>query len=153
MRKSAIFAVVAAIGAAAVGAAGIAGAAVQTGQADPVTVQLNQDTAVLHDQLNVYQRGVGPNLALADCPGATAGATTFSSPVLQFSHYDFGPFIGVKATVSADANLVPGTAPGSYPLTVNCGGKAYTATFSVSAPQVSKVPAGAAKAGDGSLAD
>ena len=152
MRKSAIFAVAAAIGAAAIGVAGSAGAAVQTGSADPVTVQLNQDTVVLHGQLNVYQRGVGPNLALADCPGAKSGATTFSSPALTFSHYDFGPFVGVKATVAADATLVPGTAPGSYPLTVTCGGKPYTATFTVSAPQVSKVPAGAAKAGDGSLA-
>jgi hypothetical protein len=118
-----------------------------------VTVQLNQDTAALHDQINNYQLGVGPNVALADCPGAKAGATTFASPVLKFSHYDFGPFVGVKATVSADANLVPGTAPGRYPLTVQCGGKAYTATISVPAPQVSQVPSGAAKAGDGSLAD
>lgn len=153
MRKSAIFAVVAAIGAAAVGVAGSAGAAEPAGPPDPVTVQLNQDTAVLHDQLNIYQHGVGPNLALADCPGAKPGATTFSSPALTFSHYDFGPFVGVKATVSADANLAPGTAPGRYPLTVNCGGKPYTATFSVPAPQVSKVPSGAAKAGDGSLAE
>ncbi len=120
---------------------------------DPVTVQLNQDTAVLHGQVNVYQRGDDANVALADCPGAQAGATKFSSPVLKFSGYDFGPFVSVRATVSAAAELVPGTAPGRYPLTVACGGKPYTTTFSVPAAQVSRVPAGAAKAGDGSLAE
>ncbi|WP_452039152.1 hypothetical protein [Amycolatopsis jiangsuensis] len=121
------------------------------GQA-PVTVQLNQDTAALHGMVDHFQRA-DANVALADCPGATPGSTTFSSPVLRFSGYDFGPFVGVKATVSADAELLSGTAAGSYPLTVTCGGKPYTTTFSVPAAQVSQVPSGAAKAGDGSLAE
>ncbi|GAA3539758.1 hypothetical protein GCM10022222_24200 [Amycolatopsis ultiminotia] len=144
-------AVAAAIGSAAV--AGPAVAAASGGQPpDPVTVQLNQDTVALHGMVDHYQRG-DTNVALADCPGAKPGAVTFSSPVLKFSGYDFGPFIGVKATVSADAELVPGTAAGQYPLTVTCSGKPYTATFSVPAAQVTQVPAGGAKAGDGSLAE
>ncbi|MET9261166.1 hypothetical protein [Amycolatopsis sp. NPDC004079] len=149
MRKSAIFAVAAAIG--------LAGTAVPAVAADgpapdPVTVQLNQDTAVRHGQMNAYQRGSDPNLALAYCPGAKAGAATFSSPALAFSQYYYGEMVGVKATMSARANLVPGTKPGSYPLTVTCDGKQYNATFTVPAAQVSRVPQGAAKAGDGSLA-
>ncbi|WP_432849798.1 hypothetical protein ACQPXB_05235 [Amycolatopsis sp. CA-161197] len=120
--------------------------------APAVTVQLNQDTAALHGLVNHFQRGES-NVALADCPGAKAGSTTFSSPVLKFANYDFGPFIGVNATVSADADLVSGTAAGDYPLTVACGGKTYSATFTVPASQVATVPEGAAKAGDGSLAE
>ncbi|MGW4483654.1 hypothetical protein ACWEOE_07415 [Amycolatopsis sp. NPDC004368] len=120
--------------------------------APAVTVQLNQDTPAMPGLVNHFQRGED-NVALADCPGANVGSTTFSSPVLKFGNYDFGPFIGVQATVSADAELAPGTAAGDYPLTVACGGKTYTAKFSVPAAQVTKVPAGAAKAGDGSLAE
>ncbi|WP_406640864.1 hypothetical protein [Amycolatopsis sp. WGS_07] len=146
MRKSAIFAVAAAIG--------LAGTAVPAAASapDPVTVQLNQDTAVLHGQVNAYQRGSDPNMAFAYCPGAKAGTATFSSPVLAFSQYFYGEMVGVKATMSAHANLVPGTKPGSYPLTVTCDGKQQTTTFTVPAAQVSRVPKGAAKAGDGSLA-
>lgn len=149
MRKSAIFAVAAAIG--------LAGTAVPAVAADgpapdPVTVQLNQDTAVLHGQVNAYQRGSDPNVAFAYCPGAKAGTAAFSSPALKFSQYFYGEMVGVKATMSAHANLVPGTKPGSYPLTVTCAGKQYNATFTVPAAQVSRVPQGAAKAGDGSLA-
>ncbi|HWD06553.1 MAG TPA: hypothetical protein VG674_29355 [Amycolatopsis sp.] len=151
MRKRAIFVAVAAIGAAGVAVPAVAATGGPTAPAAPVTVQLNQDTAVLHGLVDKYQRG-DVNVALADCPGAKAGSTKFSSPVLKFDDYDFGPFIGVKATVSASADLVPGTAAGSYPLTVTCGGKDYTATFSVPAAQVVEVPSGAAKTGDGSLA-
>ncbi|MGW7538021.1 hypothetical protein [Amycolatopsis sp. NPDC054798] len=150
MRKSAIFAVAAAIGVA--GTAVPAVAAADGPAPDPVTVQLNQDTAVLHGQVNAFQRGSDPNLALAYCPGAKAGTAAFSSPALTFSKYFYGEMVGVKATMSANANLVPGTKPGSYPLTVTCAGKQYTATFTVPAAQVSRVPKGAAKAGDGSLA-
>jgi hypothetical protein len=150
VRKRAVFVAVAAIGAVAV--AGPATAA--TGGPAPaqaVSVQLNQDTAG-QQTLNKFQRG-DDNVALAQCPGAKAGATTFSSPVLTFANYDFGPFIGVEATVTADALLVPGTPAGSYQLTVNCAGKPYNTKFTVPAAQVAKVPAGAAKAGDGSLAE
>nr|WP_091624370.1 hypothetical protein [Amycolatopsis saalfeldensis] len=146
MRKRAFFVAVAAIGAAAV-----AGPATAATGGPAVSVQLNQDTAG-QQTLNKFQRG-DDNVALAQCPGAKAGATSFSSPVLTFANYDFGPFIGVEATVSADALLVPGTPAGSYQLTVNCGGKPYSAKFTVPAAQVAKVPAGAAKAGDGSLAE
>ncbi|WP_409466777.1 hypothetical protein [Amycolatopsis sp. GA6-003] len=149
MRKSAIFAVAAAIG--------LAGTAVPAVAADgpapdPVTVQLNRDTAVLHGHVNAYQRGSEPNQAFAYCPGANAGTAEFSSPVLKFSQYFYGEMVGVKATMSAHADLVPGTGPGSYPLTLTCAGKQYSATFTVPAAQVSRVPKGAAKAGDGSLA-
>lgn len=148
MRKRAVFVAVAAIGAAAV--AGPATAA-PAQPAAAVSVQLNQDTAG-QQTLNKFQRG-DDNVALAQCPGAKAGATSFSSPVLTFANYYFGPFIGVEATVSANARLVPGTPAGSYQLTVNCGGKPYSAKFTVPDAQVAKVPAGAAKAGDGSLAE
>ncbi|WP_326568312.1 hypothetical protein VSH64_42190 [Amycolatopsis rhabdoformis] len=170
MRKRAVFAAIGAIGA--IAAVTVTGQAVAApgGQsagapkvtaskvnasdvnASNVTVQLNQDTAALHGLVNHFQRGED-NVALADCPGAKSGTATFSSPVLKFSGYDFGPFIGVQATVSADAALAPGTAAGSYPLTITCAGKAYNATFTVPAAQVAEVPAGGAKAGDGSLAE
>jgi hypothetical protein len=153
VRKRAVFVAVAAIGAVAVAgpATAATGGSAPAQPASAVSVQLNQDTAG-QQTLNKFQRG-DDNVALAQCPGAKAGATSFSSPVLTFANYDFGPFIGVEATVSADALLVPGTPAGSYPLTVNCGGKPYSAKFTVPAAQVAKVPAGAAKAGDGSLAE
>lgn len=149
MRKSAIFAVAAAIG---LTGTAVPAMAADGPASDPVTVQLNQDTAVLHGQVNAYQRGSDPNLALAYCPGAKEGTAAFSSPALRFSQYFYGEMVGVKATMNAHASLAPGTKPGSYPLTVTCGGKQYNATFTVPAAQVSRVPQGAAKAGDGSLA-
>ncbi|QRP45185.1 hypothetical protein [Amycolatopsis sp. FDAARGOS 1241] len=156
MRKRAVFVAAVAIGTVAVAGQAVAAtggpAAAPAQPAPAVTVQLNQDTAVLHGMVDKYQRGEA-NVALADCPGAKAGSTTFSSPVLTFASYDFGPFIGVQATVSARAELAPGTAAGAYPLTVSCGGKTYSTTFSVPAAQVAEVPSGAAKAGDGSLAE
>ncbi|MEV4600086.1 hypothetical protein AB0K15_22125 [Amycolatopsis sp. NPDC049253] len=155
MRKRAVFVAAVAIGTVAVAGQAVAatgGPAPAAAPAPAVTVQLNQDTAALHGLVNHFQRGES-NVALADCPGAKAGSTTFSSPVLKFANYDFGPFLGVHATVSADADLLSGTAAGDYPLTVACGGKTYTATFTVPAAQVATVPAGAAKAGDGSLAE
>lgn len=154
VRKRAVFVAVAAIGAAAVAgpATAATGGPAQAQPGPEVSVQLNLDTAALHGTVNKFQRGED-NVALAQCPGAKAGATSFSSPVLHFENYFFGQMVGVQATVSADALLATGTPAGSYPLTVNCGGKAYSATFTVPAAQVAKVPAGAAKAGDGSLAE
>ncbi|MEV0065063.1 hypothetical protein [Amycolatopsis sp. NPDC050768] len=153
MRKRAVFVAAVAIGTVAVAGQAVAATGGPAAAPAPaVTVQLNQDTAALHGLVNHFQRGES-NVALADCPGAKAGSTTFSSPVLKFANYDFGPFVGVRATVSADADLVSGTAAGDYPLTVACGGKTYAATFTVPAAQVATVPAGAAKAGDGSLAE
>ncbi|MDT8909528.1 hypothetical protein [Amycolatopsis sp. PS_44_ISF1] len=160
MRKRAVFVAVAAIGA--IGAATVAAVAgpataAADGQAPArpgpaVTVQLNLDTAAQHGMVNEFQRGEA-NVALAQCPGAGAGSASFSSPVLFFEHYNFGPHVGVEANVSADALLLTDTPAGRYPLTVNCGGNTYRATFTVPAAQVDRVPAGAAKAGDGSLAE
>ncbi|MFI5606254.1 hypothetical protein [Amycolatopsis sp. NPDC051903] len=156
MRKRAVFVAAVTIGTIAVAGQAVAAtggpAAAPAPAAPAVTVQLNQDTVALHGMVGKYQRGEA-NVALADCPGAKAGSTTFSSPVLKFADYDFGPFIGVQATVSAGADLAPGTAAGTYPLTVSCAGKSYSTTFSVPAAQVARVPSGAAKAGDGSLAE
>ncbi|WP_083255183.1 hypothetical protein [Amycolatopsis orientalis] len=146
----------------AIGAAVLAGPATglaQQPQPDPqpgsgVTVQLNDDTAYDLGLVNKYVHGES-NVALAQCPGEGLKApksTTFSSPVLTVGKYDHGPLIGVPANVSAEVELKKGTAPGSYPLTVNCNGKSYTATFSVPARQVSAVPSGGARAGDGSMA-
>ncbi|AIG79803.1 Conserved putative secreted protein [Amycolatopsis japonica] len=146
-------------GVVAIGAAVLAGPSTgfaQQPQPDPgVTVQLNDDTAYELGLVNKYVHG-DANVALAQCPGGDGmkapTSTTFSSPVLTIGKYDYGPLIGVPANVSADVELKAGTAPGSYPLTVNCNGKSYTATFSVPPRQVSAVPAGAAHAGDGSMA-
>ncbi|EME57613.1 hypothetical protein [Amycolatopsis decaplanina] len=143
----------------AIGAAVLAGSSpglAQQPQPDPgVTVQLNDDTAYELGLVNKYVHG-DSNVALAQCPGGDGlkapTSTTFSSPVLSIGKYDYGPLIGVPANVSADVELKEGTAPGSYPLTVNCNGKSYAATFSVPARQVSAVPSGAAHAGDGSMA-
>ncbi|MEV7553031.1 hypothetical protein AB0N89_25765 [Amycolatopsis sp. NPDC089917] len=145
----------------AIGAALLAGPstglAQQTPRPDPggVTVQLNDNTAYDLGLVNKYVHG-DSNVALAQCPGGEAlkapTSTTFSSPVLTIGKYDYGPLIGVPANVSAEVELKAGTAPGTYPLTVDCNGKSYTATFSVPARQVSAVPSGSAHAGDGSMA-
>ncbi len=135
--------------------AGPATGLAQQPAAEPgVTVQLNDDTAYDVGLVGKYVYG-DSNVALAQCPGDGLKApksTTFSSPVLTVGKYDYGPLIGVPANVSADVELKAGTAPGSYPLTVNCNGKSYSATFSVPPRQVSAVPSGAARAGDGSMA-
>lgn len=146
-------------GVVAIGAAVLAGASAgfaQQPEPDPgVTVQLNDDTAYELGLVNKYVHG-DSNVALARCPGGDGlkapSSTTFSSPVLTVGKYDYGPLIGVPANVSADVELKAGTAPGSYPLIVNCNGKSYTATFTVPPRQVNAVPSGAAHAGDGSMA-
>ena len=114
----------------------------------PGLVQLNANTAINQTLVNKYVTDA-PNVALAQCPG---DKPTFVSPVLSFSNYQPGPFMGVDANISADAALKPGTPAGTYPLTVTCGEKSYNTTFSVPAPQVKKVPRGSAHAGDGSMA-
>jgi hypothetical protein len=122
------------------------------------TVQLNTDTAVLHGLINKYTND-DFNVALGECADAGSPnapqSTTFSSPVLTFSHYTYQPTMGVNANVTADAQLKPGTAAGSYQLTMTCDGQPYNATFTVpeeAVKQVRKVPSGGAHAGDGSLA-
>ncbi|WP_409492635.1 hypothetical protein [Amycolatopsis sp. cmx-11-12] len=147
------------VGVVAIGAAVLAGPATgfaQQPQPDTpgVTVQLNDDTAYDLGLVNKYVYGES-NVALAQCPGDGLKAptsTTFASPVLSVGKYDYGPLVGVPANVSAEVDLKEGTAPGHYPLTVNCNGKTYTATFSVPPRQVSAIPSGAARAGDGSMA-
>jgi hypothetical protein len=151
------------VAALAVGAAILASPAAgyaQQAPGHPGTVQLNADTAVLHGLAGVYQ-GDGTDTALGGCvaPG-TDGTTSprsarFTSPVLSFANYNYGPLIGVPANVSADAKLNPGTKPGQYPLTLTCEGKTYQTTFTVkagTAEQVLKVPSGAARAGGGGTA-
>jgi hypothetical protein len=122
------------------------------------TVQLNSDTAVTQGLANKYVPD-DFNVALGLCPAAgtdkAPASTTFASPVLTFTNYHFGATMGVKANVTADAELKPGTGAGSYQITMNCNGKPYNATFTVPgsvAQQVRKVPEGAARAGDGSMA-
>jgi hypothetical protein len=123
-------------------------------------VQLNADTAVTTGLTDKYANG-DLNVALGEClpAGTPAGgpspaSTTFSSPVLTFSGYTFLPTIGVAANVTANATLKPGTKAGSYPLVMNCAGKTYRATFTVTkpAPQVRKVPMGAPYTGGGGTA-
>lgn len=138
----------------------VAGFAQQPAAPDTTpTVQLNADTAVSHGLVNKYVLN-DFNVALGQCvtPGSlnAPASTAFSSPVLTFANYAFQPTLGVTANVSADADLKPGTRPGNYPLTMLCNGKPYSATFTVPKPvekQVTKVPVGAVRAGDGSTAE
>ncbi|MGW4524252.1 hypothetical protein [Amycolatopsis sp. NPDC004378] len=147
MRKTVVFVAAAVIGATALAAP--ATAQQSTSPSAPAgSVQLNVNTAINKTLVDKYVRDA-PNVALAKCEGASPA---FSSPALTFSNYTPGPFMGVDANISADAALKPGTGAGTYPLTVTCGGNTYRTQFTVPAPQVSRVPSGAAKAGDGSMA-
>ena len=151
MRKTVVFVV-----AAVIGATTLAGPAMAQQSTVPApsgapakgSVQLNVNTAINQSLVDKYVRDA-PNVALAKCEGASPA---FSSPALTFSNYTPGPFMGADANISADAALKPGTGAGTYPLTVTCGSQTYSTQFTVPAPQVSKVPSGAAKAGDGSMA-
>ncbi|GAA4541153.1 hypothetical protein [Amycolatopsis samaneae] len=151
MRKRAVLVAAAVLGAGVLAVPAVAqpSPAPPPSPAADVTVQLNVDTAARHGWVNKLVRDE-QNVALAQCPAPKTA--TFSSPVLTFDRYDFGPVMRIHANVSAVATLNPGTGAGTYPLTVNCEGKPYTAMFSVPAPQVAAVPSGAAKAGDGSMA-
>lgn len=151
MRKTVVFVVAAVIGMTTLaGPATAQQSTVPAPSAAPAkgSVQLNVNTAINQTLVDKYVRDA-PNVALAKCEGASP---KFSSPVLTFSNYTPGPFMGADANISADVALNPGTRAGTYPLTVTCGSQTYSTQFSVPAPQVSKVPSGAAKAGDGSMA-
>jgi hypothetical protein len=117
-------------------------------------VQLNADTAVAKGLVDKYVFD-DFNVAIGFCPAPGTDraprSTTFSSPVLTFGGYAFGPTLGVHGNVTADATLKSGTQPGRYPLTMTCNGTEYTATFTVGG-QVRTVPRGAARAGGGGTA-
>jgi hypothetical protein len=156
VRKTVVFVAAAVIGATALAGPAMAQSTGTTPSATPSSapsapagmVQLNVNTAINSTLVNKYVRDA-PNVALAKCEGASP---KFDSPVLTFGNYTPGPFMGVDANISADVQLKPGTAAGTYPLTVTCGSQTYSTQFSVPASQVAKVPSGAAKAGDGSMA-
>ena len=158
MRKTVVFVAAAVIGATALTGPAMAQSTGPTPSASTNTstspgakagsVQLNVNTAINQTLVDKYVRDA-PNVALAKCEGPSPA---FASPVLTFANYTPGPFMGADANISADVELKPGTAAGTYPLTVTCGGQTYTTQFSVPAAQVAKVPSGAAKAGDGSMA-
>jgi hypothetical protein len=156
VRKTVVFVAAAVIGATALAGPAMAQSTGTTPSATPSStpgapagmVQLNVNTAINSTLVDKYVRDA-PNVALAKCEGASP---KFASPVLTFSNYTPGPFMGADANISADVELKPGTAAGTYPLTVTCGGQTYSTQFTVPAAQVAKVPSGAAKAGDGSMA-
>jgi hypothetical protein len=154
VRKTVVFVAAAVIGATTLTGSAMAQSTGSTPSASPApktaagNVQLNVNTAINQSLVDKYVRDA-PNVALAKCEGPSPA---FSSPALTFTNYTPGPFMGADANISADAELKPGTAAGTYPLTVTCGGQTYTTQFTVPASQVAKVPAGAAKAGDGSMA-
>lgn len=156
MRKTVVFVAAAVIGATALAGPAMAQSTGPTPSTTPSSapsapagmVQLNVNTAINSTLVNKYVRDA-PNVALAKCEGASP---KFSSPVLTFGNYTPGPFMGADANISADVELKPGTAAGTYPLTVTCGSQTYSTQFTVPASQVAKVPSGAAKAGDGSMA-
>ncbi|KDN18352.1 hypothetical protein [Amycolatopsis rifamycinica] len=148
MRKTVVF-----VAAAVIGTTASTGSATAQSSSSPAprttgSVQLNVNTAINQSLVDKYVRDA-PNVALAKCEGPSPA---FSSPVLTFTNYTPGPFMGADANISADVELKPGTAAGTYPLTVTCGSQTYTTQFTVPAAQVAKVPSGAAKAGDGSMA-
>jgi len=151
VRKAVVLVAAAMIGATALSGSAMAQGTGQTtnaAQPAPGMVQLNANTAINQTLVNKYVTDA-PNVALGQCAG---DKPTFASPVLTFSNYQPGPFMGVDANTSADAVLNPGTPAGTYPLTISCSTGSYNATFSVPAPQVKKVPKGGAHAGDGSMA-
>ncbi|WIX87703.1 hypothetical protein [Amycolatopsis sp. DG1A-15b] len=152
MRKTVVFVAAAVIGATALTGSAMAQSTGPTpstsANAKAGSVQLNVNTAINQTLVDKYVRDA-PNVALAKCDGPSPA---FSSPALTFTNYTPGPFMGADANISADAELKPGTEAGTYPLTVTCGGQTYTTQFTVPAAQVAKVPSGAAKAGDGSMA-
>jgi hypothetical protein len=156
VRKTVVFVAAAVIGATALAGPAMAQSTGTTPSAAPSStpgapagmVQLNVNTAINSTLVDKYVRDA-PNVALAKCEGASP---KFASPVLTFSNYTPGPFMGADANISADVELKPGTAAGTYPLTVTCGSQTYSTQFTVPAAQVAKVPSGAAKAGDGSMA-
>ena len=154
VRKTVFFVAAAVFGATALTGPAMAQSTGSTPSASPApktaagNVQLNVNTAINQTLVDKYVRDA-PNVALGKCEG---DKPTFDSPVLTFSNYTPGPFMGADANVSADATLKPGTPAGSYELSVSCSTGSYTTQFTVPAPQVSKVPSGAAKAGDGSMA-
>ncbi|WP_033261492.1 hypothetical protein [Amycolatopsis vancoresmycina] len=150
MRKTVFFVAAAVFGATALAGPAMAQNTSTAAAPSPATgkVQLNVNTAINQTLVDKYVRDA-PNVALAKCDGASP---KFASPVLTFSNYTPGPFMGTDANISADVELKPGTAAGVYPLTVTCGGQTYSTQFTVPAAQVAKVPSGAAKAGDGSMA-
>ena len=153
MRKTVVFVVAAVIGATTLTGPAMAQSTGPAPSATPPSapagmVQLNVNTAVNTTLVNKYVRDA-PNVALAKCEGASP---KFDSPALTFSNYTPGPFMGVDANISADVQLKPGTAAGTYSLTVTCGSQTYSTQFTVPASQVAKVPSGAAHAGDGSMA-
>ncbi|MEU5266377.1 hypothetical protein [Amycolatopsis sp. NPDC021455] len=154
MRKTVVFVVAAVIGATTLTGPAMAQSTGPTPGTTPAStpsagmVQLNVNTAINSTLVDKYVRDA-PNVALAKCEGASP---KFASPVLTFSNYTPGPFMGVDANISADVQLKPGTGAGTYPLTVTCGSQTYSTQFTVPASQVAKVPSGAAKAGDGSMA-
>jgi hypothetical protein len=149
VRKTVVFVAAAVIGATTLAAPATAQQSSSPTPAAPAGhVQLNVNTAINQTLVDKYVRDA-PNVALGKCEG---DKPTFVSPVLTFSNYTPGPFMGADANVSADATLKPGTPAGSYELSVSCSTGSYTTQFTVPAPQVSKVPSGAAKAGDGSMA-
>ncbi|WP_410630145.1 hypothetical protein [Amycolatopsis sp. cmx-4-83] len=148
MRKTVVFVAAVVIGATAAAPATAQSSGPVAAPAPAGSVQLNVNTAINQSLVDKYVRDA-PNVALAKCEGASP---KFSSPALDFANYTPGPFMGADANISADATLKPGTGAGTYPLTVTCGGQTYTTNFTVPAAQVAKVPSGAAKAGDGSMA-
>ncbi|MEU7786130.1 hypothetical protein [Amycolatopsis sp. NPDC049159] len=148
VRKTVVFVAAVVIGATAAAPATAQSSGPAAAPAPAGSVQLNVNTAINQSLVDKYVRDA-PNVALAKCEGASP---KFSSPALDFANYTPGPFMGADANISADATLKPGTGAGTYPLTVTCGGQTYTTNFTVPAAQVAKVPSGAAKAGDGSMA-
>ncbi|MEV6829759.1 hypothetical protein [Amycolatopsis sp. NPDC051102] len=150
MRKTVFFVAAAVIGATTLAGPAMAQNTSTAAAPSPAAgmVQLNVNTAINQTLAGKYVRDA-PNVALAKCDGPSP---KFASPVLTFANYTPGPFMGVDANISADVALKPDTAAGTYPLTVTCGSQTYSAQFTVPAAQVAKVPSGAAKAGDGSMA-
>ncbi|QUQ70872.1 hypothetical protein [Kutzneria sp. CA-103260] len=112
-------------------------------------VQLNADTAALPGRANVYQFTEG-NVAYGNCPGDKG---VFSSSALTFDGYTYNADVmAVTSNVFAKAKLKPGVGAGAYKLTMTCGNRSISATFTVPGKQVTKTPVGAPQTGGGGTA-
>lgn len=115
-----------------IAAAALAGApaALASGH-DQLAVQLNAGA-----RTNVYQF-TGGNTAFGNCPN---GKGVFSSPVLVFSDYKYGPTNHFDGNVSATARLKPGAVgTGTSPLFFTCGDKQIDVVITVP-PQTTPPP-------------
>ena len=73
----------------------------------------------------------------------------FSSSALTFGDYVYGPGADAVINVQAVATLKSGVGPGTYKLSMTCGNRSVSASFTVPGKQVTTTPVGAPQTGGG----